>query len=161
MEVAGYIATQATCESTCAPTVQSVTATALISEAAETTFSYDDLSRTATLTLPKTLAFSQDTDVPFNITITEYKFSEDFPSVSFSETLLVNVPYVPKTTEYVVEIEEEVEEPEVEEPVEIVKEEKVEEEEEVVEEAEQVEEEVEPAFVSVFKWTPPAKPKAR
>ena len=112
--------------------------------------------------MPTTLAFSQDTDVPFNITITEYKFSEYFPSVSFSETLLVNVPYVAKTTEYVVEIEEEVDEPEAEEPVEIVEEEKIEEEkEEVVEEAEQVEEEVEPAFVSVFKWTPPAKPKAR
>ena len=85
-----------------------------MSEATETIFTYDDLSRTATLTLPTTLAFSQDTDVPFNITITEYMFSEYFPSVSFSETLLVNVPYVAKTTEYVVEIEEEVDELEAE-----------------------------------------------
>ena len=48
-------------------------------EAKETTFTYDDLMRTATLTLPfDDMAISKDTDVPFTVIITENVFSEEY-----------------------------------------------------------------------------------
>ena len=132
-----------------------MTAVTALPEAAETTVTYDDLMRTATLTLPFEMGFVKETQVPYSVEITEYILSEEFAFATLSETFTVTVPYVPIESNFVVVIEEEEPEEVVEEPV---PEEEPEEEEEPVEEEEEEEEDEEPEFVSVFTWTPP-KPR--
>ena len=99
------------------------------------------------------MGFTRDTEVPFEVIITEYILLEEFAQVTLTETVLVEVIYVPPLLVFIVEIEDEVAE------IPIIEEEP--EEEEVVEEP-AVEEVAEiPEFVfNVFSWTPP-KPKKR
>ena len=95
--------------------------------------------------------------MPYSVEIIEYILSEEYAFATLSETFTVTVPYVPiVSSDFVVVIEEEEPEEVVEEPE--PEEEPEEEEEEEPEEEEEEEEDEEPAFVSVFTWTPP-KPR--